>query len=178
MSLAGSFLVAQPSLDDPNFRQTIVLILAHNDDGAFGLVVNRPVNKAGLPFPVFNGGPCPAPGFFILHGHAEWLAPQAEAVNEQENEHEGEEKQREVAPGIFLGDPACLKRAAQLADGEKVRFRAFQGYAGWGPGQLESELHGGSWQVMAADSDILFGTPVETLWRLLAPPRIPRPSLN
>jgi putative transcriptional regulator len=198
MSLAGSFLVAQSSLSDPNFLQSVVLILAHNEGGAFGLVVNRLAKKDGLPFPVFDGGPCPAPGLFMLHGHADWVAAsddgESETEDEDEDDDEGENEAehegdgegesneegppREVAPGIYLGDPACLKRASQPGDGQSIRFRAFQGYAGWGPGQLEHELDAGAWQVTAADSELLFETPVETLWRLLAPPRIPRPSAN
>jgi putative transcriptional regulator len=170
MSLAGHFLIAQPSLVDPNFAQTVVLILAHNDEGAFGLVVNRPVQKAGLPFPVFHGGPCPAPGLFMLHGHADWL--------EELEEDDEDGPKREVAPGIFLGDASCLKRAQQVGEGETLRFRAFQGYAGWGPGQLEAELHSGAWLTTPAESAVLFTTQTDTLWRLLAPPRIPRPSLN
>jgi putative transcriptional regulator len=170
MSLAGSFLVAQPSLIDPNFRQTVVLILAHSDEGAFGLIVNRPVPKPALPFPVFHGGPCPAPGLFMLHGHRDWL--------DDSPEPEEDGAQREVAPGIFLGDASCLKRAQQAADSDSLHFRAFQGYAGWGPGQLEAEMHGGAWLTTPADSDALFATPADALWRLLAPPRLPRPSLN
>jgi len=170
MSLAGSFLIAQSSLNDPNFAQAVVLLLAHNDDGAFGLVVNRPMQKSELPFPVFHGGPCPSPGLFMLHGHPDWLDGNAPA--------DADGAQREVAPGIFLGDPTSLKRASNSPEGESVRFRAFQGYAGWGAGQLEGELESGAWQVTPADSDVFFGTPVEMLWRLLAPPRIPRPSVN
>jgi putative transcriptional regulator len=171
MSLAGSFLVAQSSLIDPNFAQTVVLILAHNDEGAFGLVVNRPAQKAELPFPVFHGGPCPAPGLFMLHGHRDWLEDETPEPDE-------DGPKREVAPGIFLGDASCLKRAHQVSAGETLNFRAFQGYAGWGPDQLETELSSGAWLTTPADSELLFATPVETLWRLLAPPRLPRPSIN
>jgi putative transcriptional regulator len=176
MSLAGSFLVAHSSLNDPNFSQTVVLILAHNDSGAFGLVVNRPVKKPELPFPLFCGGPCPAPGLFMLHGHAEWV--DFENDEPAVGDADSEQTQREVAPGIFLGDTDSLKRAGHTKNDEAVRFRAYQGYAGWGAGQLEHELNTGSWLVMPAESDILFGTPVEALWRLLAPPRIPQPSAN
>ena len=176
MSLAGSLLVAHSSLSDPNFNQTVVLILAHSEGGAFGLVVNRPIKKKGLPFQVFHGGPCSAPGLFMLHGHPDWIdeAP----PSEPDDDNEAEPSQREVAPGIFLGDAGCIQRASEPADGEKVRCRAFQGYAGWGPGQLERELESGSWLVTPADSNILFETPIEKMWTLLAPPRIPRPSLN
>jgi putative transcriptional regulator len=171
MSLAGSFLVAQPTLIDPNFARSVVLILAHNEEGAFGVIVNRPAPQAGLPFPVFHGGPCSAPGLFMLHGYSEWL--------EGASEPDADEPKREVAPGIFLGDASCLKRASQQTEkSPEVRFRAFQGYAGWGAGQLERELNGGAWLVTPAECDVLFGTSADALWRLLAPPRIPQPSTN
>jgi putative transcriptional regulator len=171
MSLTGSFLIAQPSLIDPNFARSVVLILAHNEEGAFGVIVNRPAPPASLPFPVFHGGPCHAPGLFMLHGYADWL--------EDGSEPDPKEPKREVAPGIYLGDASCLKRASQQAGKETcLRFRAFQGYAGWGAGQLEGELNGGAWLVAPADSDVLFGTSADKLWRLLAPPRIPEPSDN
>jgi putative transcriptional regulator len=172
MSLQGSLLVAQPDLIDPNFRRTVVLILAHNEGGAFGLVINRPVNKEGLPFPIFHGGPCHSPGLLMLHGHADWVH------DTSETDADGDGPQREVAPGVYLGDAECLKKAKNPADDENVRFRAYQGYAGWGPGQLEKELKSGSWQVTPADSALLFETPAESLWRLLGPPRIPVPSVN
>jgi putative transcriptional regulator len=187
MSLAGSFLIAQPSLIDSNFARAVVLILAHNEEGAFGVIVNRPAPQAGLPFPVFHGGPCPAPGLFMLHGYSDWVTDTSGTTSEDEAEGEGEgggetdseDPKREVAPGIYLGDASCLKRASQQAQKEtKVRFRAFQGYAGWGAGQLEGELSGGAWLVTPADSDVLFGTSAESLWHLLAPPRIPEPSDN
>src|ERR1700722_17742854 len=126
MSLAGSFLVAQSSLNDPHFLRTVVLVLAHTDGGAFGLVVNRPAKKDGLPFPVFDGGPCPAPGLFMLHGHPDWA--ESEPQKDPEDQDDEEEPQREVAPGIFRGDPACLKRAATPAEGEAIRLRAYKGY--------------------------------------------------
>src|SRR5262245_39699655 len=91
-SLAGSFLVARPMLKDPNFRQTVVLIIQHNDEGAFGLVVNRRIEVKELTTPVFLGGPCELPGMFLLHGHAEWMDENSEVP------------QTPVAPGIYLGD--------------------------------------------------------------------------
>ncbi|HYT94086.1 MAG TPA: YqgE/AlgH family protein [Gemmataceae bacterium] len=164
MSLAGSFLIARPVLRDPNFAHTVVLILAHNEDGAFGLVVNRPAKVEKLAFPVFSGGPCPSPGLILLHGHADWAE---EGIGAQQ-----------IAPGLFLGDPACLDRATAAAPETGVRLRAYQGYAGWGPGQLEGELAGGAWAVMPARGELLFDLPLEAMWQDLLPPRIPQPSLN
>jgi putative transcriptional regulator len=160
--LAGSFLIARPTLTDPSFARAVVLLLQHDADGAFGLVVNRPVQQEGLPLPVCAGGPCQTPGLFMLHGHPEWagISP------------------TEVAPGIFVGDNSCLSHARDAQADEVQRCRVFLGYAGWGPGQLEKEIAAGAWAAAAASSALLFDTPAEELWEQLAPPRIPDPSLN
>jgi putative transcriptional regulator len=172
MSLAGSFLVARPLLQDPNFRRTVVLILAHNADGAFGLVVNRPAKAEGLPWPLFVGGPCPSPGLMMLHGHADWAQAAAEASEESA-------MGPQVAPGVYIGNAATLERAGKEEEApEDLRFRVFSGYAGWSGGQLEGELAAGAWALASANGEVLFGTPFEDLWERLAPPRIPQPSMN
>jgi putative transcriptional regulator len=168
MSYAGSFLVARPILRDPNFANSVVLLLAHGPEGAFGVVVNRPSPTEGLPWPLFAGGPCPSPGLVMLHGHPEWVEPPPD-----EDEGPG----REVAPGIFSGDAACLERASQPEAGP-CRVRVFHGYAGWGAGQLEGELAAGAWALVPASGDRLFDIPYEDLWERLAPSRIPQPSVN
>ncbi len=170
MSYAGCFLIAKPVLQDPNFKSTVVFLLAHNAEGAFGLVVNRPAEAEGLPWPVFAGGPCPSPGLLMLHGHPDWTEPAEDA--------EALDKEPELAPGIYSGDATCLDRATQTEEGQVLRFRVFSGYAGWGGGQLESELSAGAWAVARANGALLFDTPVEELWDRLVPPRIPEPSIN
>jgi putative transcriptional regulator len=170
MSYAGCFLVAKPVLQDPNFRCAVIFLLAHNAEGAFGLVVNRPAEAEGLPWPLFAGGPCPSPGLLMLHGHPEWIEPSEDAPETRE--------ERELSPGIFSGDASCLERAAQAEEGQTLRFRVLSGYAGWGGGQLESELSAGAWSVASATAALLFDTPVEELWDRLSPPRIPQPSIN
>jgi putative transcriptional regulator len=165
-SFAGSFLVARPVIQDPNFRHTVVLLLQHGAEGAFGLVVNRPAKVEGLPFPAFAGGPCQAPGLLMVHGHADWVAAA-----------EGEAKP-EVAPGIYVGDAECVRRVTDAESEEALRYRVFVGYAGWGPGQLEAELAAGSWAVVAARGEVLFTTPAEDLWKDLLPPALPQPSVN
>jgi putative transcriptional regulator len=163
-SLAGSFLVAKPILRDPFFTQTVVLLLQHTGEGAFGLVVNREASAEGLPFPVHVGGPCPSEGLLMLHGHEDWL--------------DDEEETEPVAPGIFLGDNSCMSHISNAEDDEKLRYRLFAGYAGWGPDQLERELVSGAWVVVAATGEMLFDTPFEELWDRLSASSIPRPSAN
>ena len=161
----GSFLVAKPALVDPNFRQTVVLLVQHTEEGAFGLVVNRPVPVKDLPYPIFAGGPCEAQGLFLLHGHADWA--------------NGPEKQAtEISPGIYLGDSSLTDVMKNLPKEKLSRVRMFAGYAGWGPGQLEGELAEGVWGLTAADGKTLFETPPKELWTYLRPPAIPQPSLN
>jgi putative transcriptional regulator len=170
MSYAGCFLVAKPVLEDPNFKRTVVFLLAHNSDGAFGLVVNRPAEVKELPWPVFVGGPCPSPGLIMLHGHPEW----AETTEDDSDA----DKERELAPGIYSGDAACLDRVTKAEEDKSLRFRVFNGYSGWGGGQLEGELAVGAWSVKPANAALLFDTPIEELWDRLVPPRIPEPSVN
>jgi putative transcriptional regulator len=164
-SFMGSFLVARPVLQDPNFRQSVVLLLQHSPQGAFGLVVNRPADAEGVPFPVYVGGPCKSQGLMMLHGHPEWLPGDSSPA-------------KGVAPGIFLGDADCLKRATETQGEEEYRFRVFTGYSGWGPGQLEGELAANAWTLVPANGSLLFETPVADLWELVVPPKLPQPSVN
>jgi putative transcriptional regulator len=162
-SLAGHFLVARPILDDPNFQRTVVLLLQHGPEGAFGLVVNRPIESENLPFPIYLGGPCKLEGMLLLHGHPDWA-------------DDGTAGQ--VCPGVFLGDTACAERVANQQPDQDLRFKMFSGYSGWGPHQLEGELAEKAWAVVRATSDHLFNTPVEDLWTEVLPPTIPEPSVN
>jgi putative transcriptional regulator len=173
-SLAGSFLVARPSLRDPNFARTVVLILAHNDEGAYGVVVNRPaqVTVSGLSFPVLAGGPCPSPGLILLHGHPEWADQTPDELGEDST------PRGEAAPGIFIADTHSWKQVCDASPGQPMRVRLVRGYAGWGPGQLEGELAAGAWALTPAEGQLLFDMPAEELWDRLAPPKIPQPSVN
>jgi putative transcriptional regulator len=165
-SIAGKFLVARSLLQDPNFRQTVVLMLQHDTNGAVGLVMNRPTKVKGIPFTVYRGGPCPEKGWFMLHGHAEWA------------NGSDEDSPTEIAPGLYVGDAQCLSRVNDVPDDGTLRFRMFTGYAGWGPDQLEGELAAGAWVVMPANGELVFDTPIEELWDRLSPPTLPQPSLN
>lgn len=155
----GIFLVASPALRDPNFRQTVVLLCEHNADGALGFVVNRPTAmnvSEVLPqvpiieaqkHPLFSGGPVQTNQVMVLY-----------RLNElPEGSHA-------VLEGVCLGgDFTILDRIlTQQESGEG--FRAFAGYSGWGPGQLENELKVGSWITLPADPTSVFDREPSTLW--------------
>lgn len=165
-SLAGSFLVARPQLLDPNFTQTVVLLLQHGEAGAFGLVVNRPLKIDGKTLPVFFGGPCEMNGLLMLHGHPEWQDIEEDSISGQ------------IAPGVFMGDPSCMQRIQEAESTEDMNFRVFAGYSGWGPDQLEREMASHAWAVRPADGQLLWETSFDELWQRLQPSNIPNPSQN
>jgi putative transcriptional regulator len=136
-SLRGQLLIAAPSLDDPNFARTVILVAHHNDEGAMGVVLNRPgdyvvgetvpelADVVGDDEAVYVGGPVQPDGVMVL---AEFEDPDAAALP--------------VLGG--LGFVALGSHGEHLADGTG-RARAFAGHAGWGPGQLEDELDDEAW---------------------------------
>jgi putative transcriptional regulator len=154
---AGRLLVATPDLADPNFTHTVVLLLEHNDEGAFGVVLNRPSDVevatalpgwealAATPDVVFVGGPVQQDGVVAL-GRA--------SVDE--------EPAKAVLPSIGVID---LEQDPVLATVDLDRVRLFAGYAGWSPGQLESEVADGGWFVIDADPEDVFSDDPEELWR-------------
>ncbi len=163
--LAGQLLIARPALRDGFFGRSVILMLQHGPEGAFGLVLNRPAQAKELPFPVFVGGPCKMDGLLMIHGRTEWLTP--------DGENNGE-----VCPGVFLGTSEQFEKATEEGDADGDRFRVFTGYAGWGPKQLEGEMNEDSWIVLPGSGEIIFETPAHDLWEKLAPPALPQPSMN
>jgi putative transcriptional regulator len=161
-SLAGSFLIARPAMVDPFFGRSVILLLQHGLEGAFGLVLNRPAEAKELPFPIFVGGPCKMDGLLMIHGLEEWAK-------------ESDETTMEVCPGVYLGTSEQFEKATEALS---EKFRVFTGYAGWGPNQLETEMELDGWIVLPANGEIIFGTPVQDLWEALAPPTLPEPSMN
>ena len=151
-SLQGKLLVASPSLLDPNFRRTVVLMTHHDEEGAMGLVLSRPSEirvsdavpeLADLPGDelVYVGGP---------------VQPEAVVVLV---EHESE-------PELpIVGNIAFMQADADVDELDGVRARVFAGYSGWGPGQLEGELEESSWIVVPAEPDDAFATDPDELWR-------------
>src|SRR4051794_35695516 len=161
-SLTGRLLVATPALRDPNFERTVVLIVAHEDGGALGVVLNRATEVqvsdvlggwgalAGEPPVVFEGGPV-----------------QPEAAICLARTRPGVEKLRgfnrvsgAVGTVDLSSDPEHLLEGV-------VGVRVFAGYAGWSPGQLEGEISGGSWFVFDALPSDAFAPRPDDLWQMV-----------
>lgn len=157
-SLQGKFVIASPHLEDPNFAQAVVLMIQHDDEGAFGLILNRPFEQSladmltpefgadwNCELPVFLGGPVPGP-LIAIH-NCEEFAEQA------------------VIPGVFM---SAQKEAMDgLIREPFCDTRMFHGYAGWGAGQLEDELEVGGWLISDATAEDVFSD-VEELWGRIA----------
>lgn len=164
-SLAGKFLIARPTLKDPFFARSVILMIQHGPDGAFGLVLNRVQTTKELPFPVHIGGPCKFQGLILIHGQDEWVADE-------------ERPAAQICPGVFLGDAESFQRIANPEIEPDWKVRVFAGYSGWGPGQLEHELSEGSWSIHPAEANNVFEIPNDELWVRMAPSTIPEPSVN
>jgi putative transcriptional regulator len=157
----GRLLVATPPLDDPNFDRTVVYMLEHHDQGALGVVINRPSGEE-LTEPLDRWRDLqPAPGSVFVGGPVETDALIALALAKQplvEPTDELSPVSGRVASADLTVDPAFV--AAQVS-----AVRIFRGYAGWGPGQLEGEIEAGAWLVLDAEPDDVFATEPEHLWR-------------
>lgn len=159
MSLRGHLLVAGPTLLDPNFRRSVVLVGEHGQDGAMGVVLDRPslatVAEAVPPLAPLAGG------HELVHVGGP-VEPQAVVVLAR-----FAEPQR--AAGLVVGDVGFLPAELDDADvlGELLAVRVFAGYAGWAPGQLETELEEDSWIVVEARADDVFTPAPEALWRVV-----------
>jgi putative transcriptional regulator len=154
-SARGQLLIAGPGLVDPNFWRTVVLVVEHSDEGALGLVLNRPsettVGEAvselerllEVDDPLYVGGPVQPSALIVL---AEFDQPSEAAL-------------------IAFEDVGVLASGAQEDPNLSVRRgRAFVGHAGWGPGQLDDEVERGDWILEPAQREDAFtGAPLE-LW--------------
>ncbi|HTT08352.1 MAG TPA: YqgE/AlgH family protein [Gammaproteobacteria bacterium] len=163
LNLTNQFLIAMPTLADPNFSQTVTYICAHSEEGAMGIVINRPMNIAlGEVFSqmkmatadpqinsrlVFNGGPVQPDRGFVLHRPmGTWSS------NLQVSTEIGVATSRDILEAISKGEGPADALVAL-------------GYAGWGAGQLEREMLDNSWLSAPANQDILFRLSPEDRWQ-------------
>ncbi len=157
--LAGRLLVATPSLRDPNFERTVVLLLDHGPDGALGLVLNRPSGTAvGDPLPQW-GARAAEPAVVFVGGPVQPDSAIGLARSERAEAASGWQPLFDRLGTLDLG------RAPGEIDAAIDALRVFAGYSGWGSGQLETEIEAGAWFVVdAAPGDALGAEPLG-LWR-------------
>jgi putative transcriptional regulator len=159
-SMAGKLLIAEPMLGDPNFERSVVLMIEHVEDGALGVVLNRPTQLevsavldewsglAAEPPVLYLGGPVEQHGVIALGRRSPSGEPPTGWVQ-------------------VVGDVGTLDlhRSPGEVAGELVGIRFFVGYSGWGPGQLEAELDQDAWMVVDAVVDDVFAPDPQTMWR-------------
>ncbi len=182
-SFQGQFLIASPRLVDPNFAKTVVLMIQHGDEGALGLVVNRPLEnsveevcekvlemKCSTEGVLYQGGPCEGP-LMVVHTH-------------------DDRSDIKVKPGVHFSTERESLEWLLLNNESPIKF--FVGYSGWAAFQLENEMEGGSWLMLPAQDEQIFYAGEEdgeelwskllatvTLGKWIDPDRIPDdPSLN
>ena len=154
----GLFLVAKPSLLDPNFARTVVLVTQAEDASTVGVIINRPSNLKLSQFlspefptqnyrdPIFAGGPVMRQAIVAVY-HSD-AVPEAPAFH--------------VLKGVYLTmHPDNIQKL--LAD-PKARYRIYAGFSGWAPRQLESEFMRDGWFVLPADEAMVFRNDAEGLW--------------
>lgn len=156
--LTGRLVVATPALEDPNFDRAVVLVLDHDEDGALGIVLNRAsgvevreavdrwVDLAAWPQVIFGGGPV-EPTAIVALGRA---TPRL-----------GADGSTPLLERVRLVD---LDTDPALAAADLEHVRVFAGYAGWAPGQLESEILQGAWFAIDAEPGDVFTDDPEGLW--------------
>ncbi|GAA0827197.1 MULTISPECIES: YqgE/AlgH family protein [Marinomonas] len=156
-SFKDHFLISMPHLDDPHFQHTVVYLCEHTEDGAMGIIINRPSNidfteladhlgmQIACPWltsePIYNGGPVEAERGFILHtADKSWS------------------NTLKITSDVSLS--ASLETLEHISEGNGPEaFRITLGCAGWDAGKLESEIANNDWLVCEADLDVLFHTP-------------------
>jgi putative transcriptional regulator len=161
-SLAPAFLVAMPQLLDPNFRRAVVLLVHHDEEGTFGIVLNRStqitapglcatldIEWQGEPGePIGWGGPVqPQTGWVLF---------------DDEADSSNGDDVKQVGEGIYFAGSLDVLRRVAFAPPQRLRL--LLGYAGWGPGQLESELAEGAWLIAPVSREVVFDVDTSRMW--------------
>ena len=147
-TLAGQFLVSMPRLSGDYFQSSVTLLVEHDDKGAFGLVINKPIDitlaevfdqVTDIDIPVIQGGPVEPDRIFFLHSADQTY-----------------DDSFEIVPNLLLSTSPDLIR--DIADGKiPEHIIALIGYAGWAPEQLDGEIRDDAWLMVPFDEDIMFG---------------------
>lgn len=155
---AGTLLVSDPFLRDPNFMRTVVFLCEHSNQGSFGFVLNRPYEQMldefvpeleGFSIPVFYGGPVQPDTLHFLHNIPKRIPGSQHVIS-----------------GVYWGGD--FNRVIELIrnrnlDKDNIKF--FLGYSGWSDGQLEEEISAKSWLTTMGNSGLIFQTQAGEIWR-------------
>ncbi len=154
----GCFLLSEPYMADDNFRSTVLFLCEHNENGTFGFVLNRPldltINQAVQDFPdlktqLFLGGPVQNDTLHFLHCRGDLIQDSIEVIE-----------------GVFWGgDFDQLKVLLDTKQIKEDEVKFFLGYSGWDFGQLEIECDEKAWIIVEANSDYIFSTEANNMWR-------------
>ena len=170
-SLTNHFIIAMPTLNDPNFEKSVSYICEHNDEGAMGVVINRPTDLTfadlceqleieitdsdTINYPIFEGGPVETERGFILHSPiGEWESTLSITKDI------GLTMSQDIIQAIAEGYDSNNK--------PPEHFIITLGYAGWSEDQIEDEISENVWLNVPAGNDILFNTPIEQRWTAAA----------
>ena len=162
--LPSLLLIASERIEDPRFRQTVVLVIRHGGprSGAIGVIINRPLRLTlrqlfpGIPEPadfpsLHYGGPVSPENLVYLFRTAQSVPQEV----------------LQVHPRVYLAQSPQLLGRLLHREVAAERLQVFAGYAGWGPGQLEGEIRRGDWLLLPVGDDLLFRTAPRTLWKEL-----------
>ncbi|MBT3557352.1 MAG: YqgE/AlgH family protein [Rhodospirillales bacterium] len=160
--LTGQLIVAMPGMGDPRFDKSVIYLCAHSEEGAMGLVINREIEEltfpdlleqldiepapGATPIRIQFGGPVESSRGFVLHS-PDYLQDGTLVVDD----------------GMALTATVDILRAIADGSGPTSRLLAL-GYAGWGPGQLDSEIKDNGWLHVEADGDLVFDTDLGSKW--------------
>lgn len=155
----GCLLLAEPFMEDPNFKRTVIVLVQHNkEDGSLGFVLTRKAPMVledviegfeGFAAPLYVGGPVQMDTLHYLHSLGDTLPGSVE-----------------IAPGLYWGgDFDILKDLVQQGSVQPEQFRFFLGYSGWSPDQLVEEMKDNSWITQPAKPNYIFKTEADTLWK-------------
>ncbi|MGV6887651.1 YqgE/AlgH family protein [Rhodophyticola sp. SM2404] len=171
--LTGKLLIAMPSMGDPRFAASVIYILAHNEDGTMGLVVNKPLSEVSFSdilgqlniscanpvddMGIFYGGPVEPGRGFVLHS-GEYRRLQGAADRDKGG------GSIEVNEQFSMTSTVDVLEDIALGTGPKQAL-VMLGYSGWGAGQLEAELAQNAWLTCDATPELVFGTAQEVKWQ-------------
>lgn len=156
----GQVLLAEPFLNDPYFRRTVIFLCEHNQEGSFGFVLNNYIDveldQIMDNMPTFSGkisigGPVRNSNLYYLHTLGDVVQDSVEII-----------------PGVFMGgDFETIRKMLVSGKVERDQVRFFVGYSGWSPQQLENEIKTNSWFVTSVQKELVMNTEIQDLWKLI-----------